>query len=182
MTGQTGEKKSPQKNRSPEPSLAFLEKQLAHDDSEVRWVAVITLAEIPGSGATDLLIRALGDERFISIRYQAAVVLGTRGDPEAIGPLVAALDDPEFRVREKAAEALGRIDGPAAAESLLAGFEYRKPDVQRMIIRALIRIGVPAEERLKRAQESTDPSLRQAAEEALKEIEATKKLKGTFSV
>ncbi len=182
MTGQTGEKKSPQLNRSTDPSLEFLEKQLAHDDSEVRWVAVVTLAEIPGSGATDLLIRALGDERFISIRYQAAVVLGTRGDPEAIGPLVAALDDPEFRVREKAAEALGRIDGTAAVESLLAGFEYRKPDVQRMIIRALIGIGVPAEERLKRARESTDPSLRQAAEEALKEIEATKKLKGKFSV
>jgi HEAT repeat protein len=177
MNGQSDEQKN-SPGKDPGATLDFLEKQLVHDDSEVRWNAVITLAEIPGSNATDLLIRALRDDRFISIRYQAAVVLGTRGDPDAIGPLAAALDDPEFRVREKAAEALGRIDGTRAAESLLAGFEYRKPDVQRMIIRALIAIGAPAEDPLKRAHESTDPSLRQAAEEALKDINATKKLKG----
>jgi HEAT repeat protein len=160
-----------------EAGLDSLERQLAHDDSEVRWNAVIVLEEIPGSRATELLIRALRDEQFISIRYQAAVVLGTRGDRSAIGPLAAALDDPEFRVREKAAEALGKLDGTEAVEALLEGFEGREPAVQRMIVRALIGIGPPAEDRLRRAQESPEPSLRRAAGEALGEIEATRKLK-----
>jgi HEAT repeat protein len=164
-------------NKSIETTLDSLGKQLTHDDNEVRWDAVITLAEIPGSRATDLLIRALKDERFISIRYQAAVALGNRGDRRAIGALVNALGDPVSHVREQAAEALGRIGDTSAVEPLLAVFKDRDPDVKRSIILALIEIGVPAEDQLKRSQFSTDPSIRQAAEEALKEIEWRKKMR-----
>jgi HEAT repeat protein len=177
MTRSSGRRTNSAGKEGTEAALDFLEKQLAHDDSEVRWNAVIVLADTPGSRATELLIRALRDEQFISIRYQAAVVLGTRGDRLAIAPLATALDDPEFRVREKAAEALGKIDGAEAVEALLDGFEDREPAVQRMIVRALIDIGPPAEDRLKRAQESAEPSLRRAAGEALGEIEATRRLK-----
>lgn len=125
----------------------------------------------PRTGATELLTRALRDDRFISIRYKAATALGTRGDPLAI----EALEDPEFYVREKAAEAMGRIGGTGAVESLLAAYSDRDPDVKRRITRALIDIGPPAEEQVKRAARSPDPNIREAAEEVLREIEARKK-------
>ena len=125
----------------------------------------------PRTGATELLTRALRDDRFISIRYKAATALGTRGDPLAI----EALEDPEFYVREKAAEAMGRIGGTGAVESLLAAYSDRDPDVKRRITRALIDIGPPAEEQVEKAARSPDPNIREAAEEVLREIEARKK-------
>ncbi|MDD1713813.1 MAG: HEAT repeat domain-containing protein [Methanoregulaceae archaeon] len=95
----------------------------------------------------------------------------TRGDPLAI----EALEDPEFYVREKAAEAMGRIGGTGAVESLLAAYSDRDSDVKRRITRALIDIGPPAEEQVKKAARSPDPNIREAAEEVLREIEARKK-------
>jgi HEAT repeat protein len=162
---------------SREATLDSIEKQLSHDDSEVRWVAVLVLEKIPGSRATDLLIRALKDDRFISIRYQAAVALGNRGDSRAIDALVAAMNDPISHVREKAAEALGKIGDIRAIEPLLAAFRDRDKDVKRIIVLALIEIGVPAIGQLERAQFSTDPSVRKAAKEALNEIVSRKKMR-----
>ena len=157
--------------RKNDQNLDSLAKLLEADDVEVRWDAILALEDIPGPGATELLTRALRDDRFISIRYKAATALGTRGDPLAI----EALEDPEFYVREKAAEAMGRIGGTGAVESLLAAYSDRDPDVKRRITRALIDIGPPAEEQVEKAARSPDPNIREAAEEVLREIEARKK-------
>lgn len=57
-------------------------------------------------------------------RYQVAECLGKAGEPAAVGPLAALLEDPESGVRWKAAEALGRLGSPAVGpltESLEAG-------------------------------------------------------------
>ena len=97
--------------RKNDQNLDSLAKLLEADDVEVRWDAILALEDIPGPGSTELLTRALRDDRFISIRYKAATALGTRGDPLAIEALIEAQEDPEFYVREKAAEALGRIGG-----------------------------------------------------------------------
>ena len=64
---------------------------------------------------------------------------------------------------------------PGAVESLLAAYSDRDSDVKRRITRALIDIGPPAEEQVKRAARSPDPNIREAAEEVLREIEARKK-------
>jgi HEAT repeat protein len=161
--------------RKYDQNLDSLAKLLEADDVEVRWDAILALEDIPGPGATELLTRALRDDRFISIRYKAATALGTRGDPLAIVALIEALEDPEFYVREKAADALGRIGGTGAVESLLAAYSDRDPDVKRRITRALIDIGPPAEEQVEKAARSPDPNIREAAEEVLREIEARKK-------
>jgi HEAT repeat protein len=168
---------SSRQEKSLDATLDSIEKQLDHMDSEVRWVAVLDLANIPGPRATDLLIRALKDDQFISVRYQAAVALGNRGDRRAVRALVAALGDPISHVREKAAEALGRIRDPEAIEPLLSAFKDRDRDVRRTVILALVAIGDPAEEKLDRARFSTDPFVKQAAEEALSEIESRKKIR-----
>ena len=70
---------------------------------------------------------------------------------------------------------MGRIGGTGAVESLLAAYSDRDPDVKRRITRALIDIGPPAEEQVKKAARSPDPNIREAAEEVLREIEARKK-------
>jgi HEAT repeat protein len=49
-------------------------------------------------------------------RYWVADSLGVFGDQRAVGPLIAALADPE--IRAGAAEALGRLGDPRALESL----------------------------------------------------------------
>lgn len=86
----------------------------------MRWIALATLAEHPEPWATDLLINALEDGEFESIRWQAAVLLGRRGDRNAVPPLIRSLRDHNYHVREEAAEALGRIGDPRAREPLSA--------------------------------------------------------------
>lgn len=48
----------------------------------------------------------------------AAVALGNSGNPEAVAPLVRALEDPEPLVRGHAAWALGQLGGPRARQAL----------------------------------------------------------------
>jgi epoxyqueuosine reductase len=47
-----------------------------------------------------------------------AVALGNSGNPAAVPPLLAALEDPEALVRAHAAWALGRLGGVAARAAL----------------------------------------------------------------
>jgi HEAT repeat protein len=97
-----------------------LERELHHADPEVRWIALITLEEHQEPWATDLLIEALEDGEFESIRWQAAVLLGRRNDRKAVLPLIRSLRDHNYHVREEAAVALGRIGDPRAREPLSA--------------------------------------------------------------
>ncbi len=170
MIGQSESKKADSLRKSPGKVHEFLKKELLSDDIEVRWDAILALEMMPDEQATDLLMQALKDEQFMSIRWRAATALGNRGDPRAVQALVFALDDPEFYVREKAAEALGRIGEMSAVESLIRAFKDKDKDVRWRIIRALIEIGAPAEDQLKEAKKSTDILVREGAEEVLKEI------------
>ncbi len=54
------------------------------------------------------------------MRRNAAIVLGNRGDEQAVEPLTAALDDADPMVRGAAAWALGRIGGESARAALQA--------------------------------------------------------------
>jgi epoxyqueuosine reductase len=58
-----------------------------------------------------------------------AVALGNSGNPDAVPPLIAALDDPEPLVRGHAAWALGRLGGPRARAALDAA-RRREPDAE----------------------------------------------------
>ncbi len=76
-------------------------------------------------------------------RYQAVGCLGDAGDPAAIQPLAALLDDPESGVRWKAAEALGKL-GPPAVGPLIDGLRGGDVDVRWMAAVALGDIADPA--------------------------------------
>lgn len=69
------------------------------------------------------LIKALGYEKEIRIRRDAAEALGEIGDPRALEPLIAALRDKDKSLTLVAAEALGQIGDPRAIEPLISIFK-----------------------------------------------------------
>ena len=72
--------------------------------------------DVPG------LLQALGYGEDSDVPTAAAVALATIGDPRAVEPLIAALRDPEYEVREAAAAALGTF-GARAVEPLIAALK-----------------------------------------------------------
>lgn len=63
-------------------------------------------------------VHALSRHSEAGMRRNAARVLGRFGDPRAIGPLKAALNDSDTGVRVEAVEALARL-GPAGVQALV---------------------------------------------------------------
>jgi HEAT repeat protein len=53
-----------------------------------------------------------------AVRYQAAIVLGARGDPRAIEPLIEALRHPDVRGKQEAARALEKVGDERAVLAL----------------------------------------------------------------
>ncbi|WP_298669123.1 HEAT repeat domain-containing protein [uncultured Methanofollis sp.] len=66
-------------------------------------------------------------------RWGAADALGRLGDERTVGPLVAAMDDPDPRVRKKAAWALGQIGDLRGQRPLLAAIRNDEDEDVREI-------------------------------------------------
>ncbi len=82
----------------------------------------LLMAAVSAAGVdsqTERAIQALRQDRSLKVRAQAALVLGQRGDPEAVPALLSALaEDDAEAVRIAAAAALGKIGDPTAREPL----------------------------------------------------------------
>jgi len=70
-------------------------------------------------------------------RREAAITLGEMGDERAVAPLIAALRDEEWNVREAAEDALALIGSPAVEPLIKALREYQ---IRRYVIKVLGRI------------------------------------------
>jgi HEAT repeat protein len=70
-------------------------------------------------------------------RKEAAITLGEMGDERAVAPLITALRDDEWNVREAAEDALAMIGSPAVEPLIKALREYQ---VRRYVIRVLGKI------------------------------------------
>ncbi len=128
-----------------------------------------TRAAAIGSHALKPLVATLRDPQHDS-RWAVAITLGDIGLPEAIRPLVAALNDkgPEPSLRWAAARALGTIGHKKAVPSLLKVLEDRDPNVRKAAVDALGQIGDHrALSPLVRQLADTSPEVRKAAIEAL---------------
>jgi HEAT repeat protein len=129
-------------------------------------------------------------------RKDAAITLGEMGDERAIAPLVTALRDSEWNVREAAQDALAQI-GPPAVEPLIKSLrEYqvrtfviqvlgkikdervldplmaqlRNEEFKDVATKALVEVGLPAVERLMAVLNDKDKNVRKHAVMALGEI------------
>jgi HEAT repeat protein len=88
------------------------------------------------------LIKALSYEGDRSIRKNAAQALGELGDPRAVKPLIAALDEFYYRGEEVVVEALIQIGEPAV-DHLITALNEDDRDVRKRAVEALGEIGDP---------------------------------------
>jgi HEAT repeat protein len=154
------------------------DRELAHMDPDVRWIAVTDLEEQGGTEAVRYLIKALRDPEFISIRWRAAIALGNLGDPAAVEPLIAALGDENDHVREEAADSLGRIGDERAIPALILAMKDPQRGVRLRAMSALVRIGDPAKPALEKAMGSVEEAMARSAREALDDIREKDKWAG----
>ena len=146
---------------------------LAHEDEEIRRLAVERLSLLPGPEAVPCLVERLGDPSW-RVRKSAVERLTAHGDVSpAVRALVAALADGENSGRRNAAlEALTRF-GDAAVPALLEASHDPDVDVRKQVVDALGVIGAAsAAERLIALLGDPDPNVRAAAAEALGALDA----------
>lgn len=93
-------------------------------------------------GDIDGVLKALGHKES-DIRLQAVRVLGELGNPRAVEPLMASLEDSDRAVRAEAVRALQRLADPRAVEPLLAALEDSYNDVRAEAARALQQLADP---------------------------------------
>lgn len=70
-------------------------------------------------------------------RWKAIESLARDGDPAAIDPIIRALDDDDWRVRQKAAWALGYIGDTRALLPLRRAMRGEMESVREMILEAI---------------------------------------------
>ncbi len=130
----------------------------------------------PDVARIEALVRRLG-ARYLDERQAAREELERIGAP-AGPPLCRALDDEDVRIRRGACELLGELRIAAAASRLIDLLRDPDPYVQEAAREALVRIGPPAHDAVRRARETgripaelseriVDRPLRAAVEEAL---------------
>jgi hypothetical protein len=79
-------------------------------------------------------------------RWKAAESLAHMGDPRAVGPLIKALSDEDWRVRQKTAWALGYLGDPAAIPALRRAYRDDLEGVREMITEAITMITMKMQE------------------------------------
>lgn len=113
----------------------------AHHYRRVRRIfsrVVLPLLLVAGSAlaaptsVSDLSERLKQSDDF-RVRLQAALELGRSADPEALAPLVRALDDPNASVRTAAAAALEELGDPAAVPALKRHADDASETVRRQV-------------------------------------------------
>jgi HEAT repeat protein len=150
-----------------------------------------------GAAGVEFLISTVEDKETDGWRREAAAeVLGQSGDPQAVEPLIAALKDKNWPVREAALRALQNLGwqpdrskagalywiaarrwdrcvdiGPPAVEPLIVELKDGPTDVRRAAAQALGKIGDPrAGEALIAALRDAKTDVRKAAAQALHDL------------
>jgi HEAT repeat protein len=107
-----------------------------------------------------------GMDRF-PVREQAARALGLIGDRSAVPYLIAALEDPEFRVGVEAARALGRLGDDRAVDPLATLLNSSDTELRETAVIALAQLGAASVKRLVAILSHSSFSAAQAAARAL---------------
>jgi HEAT repeat protein len=143
-----------------------------HETLEVHRRAVESIAYSGQAQVRDIIEMAYCDDEE-QMRISAVFAMGRNADPIWREMVTAELDHPNPEMRYEAARACGELEASAALSALIYLIEA-DPDseVQEMAIWALGRIGGKEARRvLEACCESEDEALRQAAEEALDELD-----------
>jgi len=103
------------------------------------------------------MLSALQEGHWLTRKY-AVEVLGTMGDPRAVGPLIEALTDEVNDIRQRAYDSLIKIGAPSvtAVASLLT---HEDDDLRQVASEIIRKIGKPAVEPLSEVMLTADESL-----------------------
>ena len=169
--------------------------QLQAADSNVRSVAAWTLGRLKDPRAVDVLIAHFRDaDPFVrlecvealgrigeaaipalvvaldegDLRPYAAWALAALGHPQAVAPLIEALQQPAWDFRWQAVEGLGKLKAGAAVGPLLQALQDRDAGVRAMAAWSLGEVGDKrAQPALEHALRDEEEDVRQAAEKSL---------------
>ena len=139
-------------NRTADVPVSPLVKALKDPDPQIRWAAATALGGLgpKARSAVPQLLEALKDHtkandahfcyqflgmpgmRIGDVRMAAVSALGAADAPEAVGPIIEALLDPDADMRACAAMAFEyvKVDAPDAGPALLAALKDASPSVR----------------------------------------------------
>ncbi len=118
--------------------------RLTRSWSTERWRAASLLKHC-GTEAVPVALGLLEDRaEEVKVRLMAAQALGKTGDSQAVGSLIAALEDDMPIVRCNAAAALGQIGDEQAVYPLIGALEDYHPGASGDASWALVHVGKPA--------------------------------------
>ena len=92
------------------------------EDEDVRWNAVVELGKIKDVRAAEALTKVLLDKSLIEIEDEAYFSLMKMGEI-AVEPLIQAVKNKKWEIREKAADILANIGDLRAVEPLIQALE-----------------------------------------------------------
>lgn len=123
-----------------EPSaLQPLLEALESPHSEVRKEAIGGLWTLRDQEAVEPLIRHLQQDNDFDVALAAASALGWIGDRRAVGPLLSALENRNWQMRQTAAYSLGEIGDEQSLEAIRRHLSDPKPQVRKAVKGALSR-------------------------------------------
>lgn len=112
--------KAPVRKTSSIDNKAMLEElkiEIQSDDEQVSLGSIERLGVLNHPQATQVLIGALSDSRYM-VRIHAAAQLGERKDKKSVDALIASLNDDSVFVRQTVAGALENIGGTKAKKAV----------------------------------------------------------------
>ncbi len=149
--------------------------------AQVQYAALELARDIPGPAATAGWVEKM---RHVTPAARARIVemLGRRGDPSALPPLLTALKDADKAVRLAAIPAAGRLGRGDAVRALLTALKTDQPDEVSTIKAVLMRVpGEPAMAAVAGALGSVPPPSRAALLDVLAARRATAHLAMVFA-
>ena len=135
------------------------------EDPEISWLCESIFVEM-GSGALPFLTDRLSHPE-PGIRARAAYLMGTIGDPLAVGPLFGRLKDPARDVRIHVIQALCSLGDERSLEGILDLFETEDVGLSDFVLQAVEKFGPKAAAPLRAALMAGNPRIRSGAALAL---------------
>jgi len=141
------------------------------EDREVRRRAIESVAYLSEAPVRPIIDEAYADPD-ASMRLSAVFAMGRTADPYWAEPVLRELGSSDPAMRYEAARAAGEIALRPAVDRLIALLNDRDSEVRQMAIWALGQVGGSRARRaLEVCQSSPDEATREAAEEAMNELD-----------
>ena len=148
------------------------------DDPEINWLCESIFVEL-GPRATSFLVDLLEDPN-PTLRGRAAYLLGSMGDPMAIGPLYTQLKDPDRDVRIQVIQSLCDLGDEKSLEGILELLETEDVGLADFVMQAAEKFGIRSAGPLRAALKAESPRIRGGAALALGRLRLPETLPDLF--